>query len=1013
MSETKLRKEAKRSPLNFRFIMKAGIFLLIIVFAFIFVPSPYSWLAIVFIIIGFISIDALGHRVLFKMAHRNLFRRKGTTILVVAGLMVGTAIISTSFVVGDTLDNMIVQEITKGAGEVSFVIAANDDQGSARYFDEAAIGPLVEDIKKIDHVEFAASMVMERFVAYNPSTDLSSKSPYLVMGTNSSIWTRFGGWVDVSGNKIMNGPSVNGCYLFVDDAIDLGANLGDTIVLTKGDLIVPFTVEMIVNNYEPGLNGLSTSVFVDIETLRSMTGVIGQVNYIFIKTESFEGDRFYYNGQVRNSIDALIGPLEGTTGLKVVADVKQILDEGKQNLATISDLFLVFGSFSVIAGIVLVINIFTMLGEERKSEMGMARALGMRRADLERLFTYEGLLYATMATAVGALVGLALAYFMIWAISGTFDFFRVPIIDYFHFETSSLMISSIAGFLITVGTVYIATVRISKLNIVRAVRNIPEPPISKSDRRSFRLGVLGIVIGAVIMFIGIGVEDLSPAFGGLSLMTISLGLVIRKWVGDRIAWNLAGGLTLFIWIPKGDFEIFDYDSGIEIFIVSGLFMVTSALILVIFNSDVLVSFLLKIAPFKKGYRAVIKTAASYPLRAKFRTGLSIFIFGLVIFTVTVLSMLSGILNVNIERMVIESSGGFDLIAIKQLPVPFEEDPWEIINTTGGFVEKENVTNIIGLPAMPIQANFTGIDGMTGSQRQFERSTSIIGFNQRFYTEGEFPLSDWDRSLFRNEEDVWRAAVFNPSLVIVDGSWAAQSAGFGAPVYEGAVEIGQSIRLKSLSGEYENVTVIGIMKQQFFNGVFMSEAGVYANHHANGPTILLMNFREGLDVSRQAVLVEREFRNYGVVTVNVKEIARQVTSNINNMFSLFQAYLAMGLIIGITGLGIITIRSIRERQLEIGMMRAIGYRRSMVVANFALESAFISTLGIIIGSLLGIMVGYELYTNLVSEGYDFEFVINWRPIVLIGFGALIATLLCVYPAARGASRVSPAEVLRFE
>ncbi len=52
-----------------------------------------------------------------------------------------------------------------------------------------------------------------------------------------------------------------------------------------------------------------------------------------------------------------------------------------------TQLFLVFGSFSVIAGMVLVINIFTMLGEERKSEMGMARALGMRRADLRRLLT--------------------------------------------------------------------------------------------------------------------------------------------------------------------------------------------------------------------------------------------------------------------------------------------------------------------------------------------------------------------------------------------------------------------------------------------------------------------------------------------------------------------------------------------------------------------------------------------------------------------------------------------------
>jgi putative ABC transport system permease protein len=205
-----------------------------------------------------------------------------------------------------------------------------------------------------------------------------------------------------------------------------------------------------------------------------------------------------------------------------------------------------------------------------------------------------------------------------------------------------------------------------------------------------------------------------------------------------------------------------------------------------------------------------------------------------------------------------------------------------------------------------------------------------------------------------------------------------------------------------------------MKQQFFNGVFMSEGHVYDSYDAVGPTVLLMNFKEGLDVSKQAVLVEREFLDYGVMTINVKEIAEMVTSSINNMFTLFEAYLAMGLVIGITGLGIITIRSIHERKLEIGMMRAIGYRKRMVVANFALESAFISALGIIIGTVLGIVVGYELFTEtLTSDVYDFEFVINWRPIVIIGIGTLVATLLCVYPAARGASKVSPAEVLRFE
>ena len=51
-----------------------------------------------------------------------------------------------------------------------------------------------------------------------------------------------------------------------------------------------------------------------------------------------------------------------------------------------SMLFLIFGSFVIFAGILLVMNIFVMLADERKPEMGMARAIGMHRGDLRVLF---------------------------------------------------------------------------------------------------------------------------------------------------------------------------------------------------------------------------------------------------------------------------------------------------------------------------------------------------------------------------------------------------------------------------------------------------------------------------------------------------------------------------------------------------------------------------------------------------------------------------------------------------
>src|SRR3989475_10821135 len=75
-------------------------------------------------------------------------------------------------------------------------------------------------------------------------------------------------------------------------------------------------------------------------------------------------------------------------------------------------LFLVMGAFGILAGILLIVNIFVMLAEERKPELGIARAVGFLRRDLLTAFALEGTFYAIVAAALGALAGLGLGYVM-------------------------------------------------------------------------------------------------------------------------------------------------------------------------------------------------------------------------------------------------------------------------------------------------------------------------------------------------------------------------------------------------------------------------------------------------------------------------------------------------------------------------------------------------------------------------------------------------------------------------
>jgi len=82
---------------------------------------------------------------------------------------------------------------------------------------------------------------------------------------------------------------------------------------------------------------------------------------------------------------------------------------------------------------------------------------------------------------------------------------------------------------------------------------------------------------------------------------------------------------------------------------------------------------------------------------------------------------------------------------------------------------------------------------------------------------------------------------------------------------------------------------------------------------------------------------------------------------------------------------------------------------MILAVFVLENSYISLLGILIGILLGIDVGYAFA---VSPNSGLTFVIPWQQILEIVGLAYALSMLATIGSARRAARISPAEALRY-
>jgi putative ABC transport system permease protein len=135
------------------------------------------------------------------------------------------------------------------------------------------------------------------------------------------------------------------------------------------------------------------------------------------------------------------------------------------------------------------------------------------------------------------------------------------------------------------------------------------------------------------------------------------------------------------------------------------------------------------------------------------------------------------------------------------------------------------------------------------------------------------------------------------------------------------------------------------------------------------------------------------------------------ASVTNVITIFLATVA-GISLFVGGIGIMNIMlvSVTERTREIGLRKAIGAKRLVILAQFLIEAALIG----LFGGLLGVGMGWGLaqLISLASNGAFGALVSIDSVVVAVSFSALVGIVFGVYPAWR-ASKLNPIEALRYE
>ncbi len=552
----------------------------------------YGLLFLVLLVLGSIGIKASKMPILFKMGLRNVSRRKVNTLIITLGLMIGTTIISGSLVVGDTLDNMFTKDIYDSYDATDEIIFTFDEVGGYAFFNETEHDNLLQYINANPEakgkIDGTSPEIIYTVSALDPESRLSESSVSIV-GFDYSRSQDFGKihtlhMGDVTGDELE------------PDEVYVNEMMADEMEIRQGHKLqiffgvngtANFTVKDVVETrgraaYGAMFGSGGMNILMPLDRVQTMLNKTGMINIIKVSNEGDKRSGMKHSDSVAEELQPYLftrNPILLT--FKIKQEFVEGAEEGSNSLR---DLFLVLGTFSIIAGLMLIINIFVMLAEERKSEMGMARAVGMSQRDLMYMFLFEGTIYSVLSAFIGTFAGMAVAYIIIAAFGSIFGGFNS--LQFFTFTTESLIFSFIGGMLITLLTIFLASRKVCKLNIIRAIRNIPEPRYERhemtelddsmgtferfqiyfSDLMIRNHEIVVMFIGAFLVlasFVNIGVlyNKAWAGYGGLATFIYGVGLLMRRYYVDETAFTFAGGLVLILWCYP--YDIYNQLFGVE------------------------------------------------------------------------------------------------------------------------------------------------------------------------------------------------------------------------------------------------------------------------------------------------------------------------------------------------------------------------------------------------------------------------------------------------------------------
>lgn len=1033
----------------------------------------------IIILIGVTAL-ALTQRIFFTIGVRNIPRRRLQMVLIVFALMLSTTLLSSALATGDVINGTVQSVTVDSLGNVDEIV----EGGRGGFFDDVVYYSLVRREKKNPDITSIGAALVENDLLIADETSRQVRSKVTGTGVIPDSETGLGGMQNDNGAGILHTGTLkpDGVYLNHTLAQLLNARSGDTLYLYaerwKGRRYILHVQGIVVDG---GLVGSQPAFLTPASTFRAIEHRHDDLTQIYVANRGGGGVKGVgLTDRVTDELEQALPP-----GMHVRQAKADSVTASQQAQDIFARIFALFCLFALSIGLLLIFLIFVLLAAERRAEMGMARAIGVQRGQLVLMFLFEGTVYDLIASFIGLAIGVATGALLIIFLGPILTQIGFPLT--LTFQPRSLIIAYCLGVIFTFCSVALSSWLISRMTIVDALRNLPESErgrvtlsdISRQMAKRWQMpgrllkqvpellielvrvlvvvGIAPFVAGYWLVQYGFENTEILPFSLGVSLLLLGGGLLLKtgieqlllrfginkKQLLNRICAAVVGLSIVAYWALPFDvlaqIGLPRFEGGIEVFFIAGSMMVLGAVWALVANAELIVAPLLKLCSWFPRLHIMARLASSYPLHHRFRTGLSLLMFSLVIFAMTVMAVITNAMQ-NTYTDINVQTGGYDIQAVAYFK-PITDIRAELashgIDPSKFSAIGERTTTVTGA----IQP-----DAPNPAWHYYPTQVIDGGFLQGY----GLNLVSRARG-FSSDSAVWQALQSHPNYALIDDDALQYPPNYQQPVYDPTApppdDAGspktppgldpyyaftmngiyqgdsnfspQKVWIAGENDKAMKLTIIGVVDNSDNN-----HFGLYVNHALYGnvavdpdhPDAQAYYFKvaPGQDKRALALAIGSALLDHGVESTVLEDAIWQQRGPRILISNVLLGMVGMVLLLGVAALAIIGTRAVIERRQQIGMLRALGGSRNLIQSAFLCESFWIGCMGSLLGLVLGLILARNIFAVDFFEQFNTSliFTVPWDQLgTIIGF-ALVASLVAALLPAWQAGKVTPTEALRY-